>query len=124
MPHYKDPQNNLHFIPEVRYAALLPAGSVEISDAEADALRVPPPAPVPSVVTMRQARLALLGAELLSQVESAIAAIPGAAGDAARIEWEYALSVERGSPLVASLMAALGLTAEQLDALFTTAAAL
>lgn len=84
----------------------------------------PPPPPAPQSVTMRQARLALLNAGLLTQVEAAIAAMPGAAGDAARIEWEYALSVERNSPLVASLAAALTLDSSQLDALFTQAAAL
>jgi hypothetical protein len=73
---------------------------------------------------MRQARLALLGAGLLAQVNDAITAMGGTPGEAARIEWEYALSVERDSPLVASLTAALGLTAAQLDALFTTAAGL
>lgn len=38
MPHYKAPDNSLHFI-ERDYAHLLPAGSVEISDAEADQIR-------------------------------------------------------------------------------------
>ena len=41
MPHYKDTNNNLHYI-EREFAHLLPAGSVEISDAEADAIRNPP----------------------------------------------------------------------------------
>lgn len=80
--------------------------------------------PVPQSVTMRQARLALLNSGLLTSVNNAIAAMTGTAGDAARIEWEFALSVERNSPLVASLTSALGLTTEQLDALFTTAATL
>ncbi len=68
--------------------------------------------------------LALLGAALLQTVNNAIATMPGAEGEAARIEWEYALSVERNSPLVAGLSAALNLTDAQLDALFTTAATL
>lgn len=83
-----------------------------------------PDAPVPARVTMRQARLALLAAGLLPQVDAAVAAIPGAAGEAARIEWEYAATVERGSALVVGLSAALSLTSEQLDALFAQAAAL
>lgn len=85
---------------------------------------VAPPTPIPASVSMRQARLALLGAGLLQTVDAAVASMPGVEGDAARIEWEYALSVERGSPLVAGLSAALNLTTEQLDALFTTAAGL
>ena len=38
MPHYKAPDNSLHFI-ESEFAYLLPAGSVAITDAEAEALR-------------------------------------------------------------------------------------
>ena len=84
----------------------------------------PPAAVVPSAVTMRQTRLALLGAGLLAQVNAAIAAMPGAEGEAARIEWEYAQEVRRDSPLVAGLSAALGLTDEALDDLYQVAAGL
>ncbi len=90
----------------------------EIEDAK------PPVAPVPEVVTMRQARLALLGAGLLAQVNTAVTNMPGADGDAARIEWEYAQEVRRDSPLVAALSAAFGWTAAQLDDLFTEGAKL
>lgn len=85
---------------------------------------VPPPSDVPQAVTMRQARLALLGAGLLSQVNAAIASMPGAEGEAARIEWEYAQEVRRDSALVQSLVPALGMNEAGLDALFTAAAAL
>ena len=77
---------------------------------------------VPQSVTMRQARLALLNAGLLTQVNNTIAALPGTSGDAARIEWEFAATVDRNSPLVANLSSVLSLTSMQLDALFTTAA--
>ena len=80
--------------------------------------------PVPEVVTMRQARLALLGAGLLAQGNTAVVNMPGAEGDAARIEWEYAQEVRRDSPLVAGLSAALGLTDETLDNLYKVAAGL
>ena len=79
---------------------------------------------IPSVVSMRQARLALLGAGLLSQVNDALAAMAGIEGEAARIEWEFAAEVKRSSPLVVSLSAALGLSEAQLDALFTQASTL
>lgn len=78
----------------------------------------------PTVVTMRQARLALFNAGLLPTVNVAIESMPGTAGEAARIEWEYAATVDRNSPLVAGLIAALSLTTEQLDSLFTQAASL
>ena len=69
------------------------------------------------VVTMRQARLALHGAGLLTQVNSAVAAI----GGSAQIEWEYAATVDRISPLVASLATALNLSEQEIDALFEAA---
>jgi hypothetical protein len=68
--------------------------------------------------------LAGLGAGLLPGVDAAIAAMTGTEGDAARIEWEYAQEVRRDSPLLAGMIAALGLTSEQVDGLFVAAAGL
>lgn len=98
----------------------------DFPDAQPPALPeyVPAVVAVPEVVTMRQARLALLGAGLLAQVNTAVANMPGAEGDAARIEWEYAQEVRRDSPLVAALSAAFGWTGAQLDDLFTEGAKL
>ena len=96
-------------------------------DLPADALLAEPPAPpppIPTVVTMRQARLAMLDAGILTSVRDALAAMTGITGEAARIEWEYAAELKRDHPLVASLSAALGLTSAQLDGLFTVAAGL
>ena len=77
------------------------------------------------VVSMRQARLALLQSGLLAQVEAAIAAIEDAGQrQAVQIEWEYAAEVNREHPWVQSLATALGLTEVQLDDLFTLAATL
>lgn len=83
----------------------------------------PPPAPpspviVPKSVTMRQARLALLQAGLLAQIDAAITE------PAARIEWEFAATVDRSSALVQQMSASLGLTTTQLDDLFILAATL
>lgn len=77
-----------------------------------------------TMVSMRQARLALLGAGLLDQVETAIAAMEGTAGKAAQIEWEYATEVKRDSPLVSGLGQALQLDEETLDLLFAEGATL
>lgn len=77
--------------------------------------------PVPSSVSARQARLALLGAGLLANAEQALAAMEGVQGEAARIEWEYASAIERDSPLVLALSQVLGLTGEQVDDLFRAA---
>lgn len=76
---------------------------------------------VPSKVTMRQARLALLGAGLLDQVETLLASLEGPEGQAARIEWDYSSEVHRHKPFVQSLGSQLGLDDEQLDQLFITA---
>jgi len=83
-----------------------------------------PQSPKITKVTMRQARLALLGAGKLPAVNAAIAAMQGAQGEAARIEWEYSQEVQRDRGLVSALSSQLGMTEEQLDALFTAAAAI
>lgn len=75
---------------------------------------------VPDAISMRQARLALLQADLLSAVDAAVDSLD----TAARIEWEYATEVRRDSVLVAMLAPALGLDDKQVDALFIAAAAL
>lgn len=82
----------------------------------------PPDAPLS--VTMRQARLALLQAGLLEQVNIAIQNLPGSQSEAARIEWEFSSTVERNRPLLQSLAVALNLTEAQLDDLFNLAATL
>lgn len=84
----------------------------------------PPPVVVPKMVTMRQARRALLDANLYANVQGAIAAIPGVAGDAARIDWEFASTVNRDDPLVTALAGALSLTEADLDDLFIAAGAI
>lgn len=80
--------------------------------------------PVPVSVTMRQAKLALSRAIVLGRANTAISAMPGQAGEEARIEWEYATTLRRDHPLVAGLGQALGLTAGDIDALFISAAAI
>lgn len=85
---------------------------------------VPAPAPVPAVASMRQARLALLQAGKLQDVDAAIAALPSPAKEAAQVEWEYATEVSRDSALMQQLAAAIGLDDAALDALFTQAAQL
>ena len=77
---------------------------------------------IPTSVTPRQARLALLQIGKLDAVSAALAAIPDPARrTAAQVEWEYATVIERNSPLVTSLAAGLGLTAADIDALFEAA---
>ncbi|MGY3589357.1 XkdW family protein [Bradyrhizobium sp. USDA 4350] len=88
----------------------------EIEAVDTDAL----PSPVPQTVTPRQARLALLAAGLLDQVEAAVKT----AGGATQITWDYATEVNRSDPMIAQIGASLNLTAAQIDALFVQAATL
>ncbi|MBV7427271.1 MULTISPECIES: hypothetical protein [unclassified Acidovorax] len=100
------------------YKAWLAAGGVP-EPAE------PLPVVVPPAVTMRQARLALLSAALLDDVDPAIAAIPDAAmRREAEIEWEFSNELQRANPFVALLGGGLGLSSAQVDALFVQAAGL
>lgn len=80
--------------------------------------------PVPTEVTMRQARLALHAAGKLAAVNTAIEALPDPPKTAARIEWEYSNAVRRDSQFVALLGPTLGLDAAALDALFVAASKL
>lgn len=92
-------------------------------EAAFEASRAPVPY-IPQEVTMRQARLALLGAGLLASVEAAIDGLAEPKKSAARIEWDHSQSVQRSRGLVVELGGALGLTGAQIDALFVQAAAL
>lgn len=95
---------------------------------EADTITWPEPptvpVQVPSEITMRQARLVLLGAGLLSGVQTAINAMPEPARSAANIEWEYSNTVLRHNGFVSVLGPMLGLTEQQIDQLFIEGAKL
>lgn len=83
----------------------------------------PEPAPakqVPQAVTMRQARTALSRSGLLAEVNAAVSA----ADEETRIAWEFSTEVQRDFPLVSTLAAALNLSEQQLDDIFTLAATL
>ncbi len=80
----------------------------------------PPLDGVPQVVTRFQARAALHLAGLLTTVESLMT--DPQTDMLARLAWQDAQEFRRQSPTVLSMAGALGLTDEQLDALFTTAA--
>lgn len=83
-----------------------------------------PPAPepisVPQVITIRQAKLVLLAAGLLDDVDAAVAA----ADRTTQIEWEYATEVHRQWPTLVNLATAMGLGDEMLNELFIEGAKL
>lgn len=83
----------------------------------------PPPEPPMAPLSARQFRLGLHANGLLSSVQGSIDALDEPDKTAAQIEWEYATQIERDHPLVQNLSAQLGLTDEQIDAMWRAAAA-
>ena len=87
-----------------------------------EAGNTPEPADIPPVViptlTMRQARLSLLGAGILTDVEAAITTPEN------RIWWDYSTTVERSHPMVNEILSSLGKTSKQIDDMFIAASLL
>lgn len=81
---------------------------------------------VPENVSARQIRLWLVSNGIsLTQIAALIDGIEDPQQrEVAKIEWEFAPYIERTHPLVATFAAALGLTAEQIDAGFIVASTL
>lgn len=121
MKHYKDSDNNVYAyeLDGSQDAFILP-GLTPITEAEADALRAPPPPGVPQTVTRFQALAALHLAGRLTAVQAIMAAPETPV--IAKLAWDNALSFERNSPTLLMLAAAIGMTSQDLDALFTQAA--
>jgi hypothetical protein len=79
-----------------------------------------PPPPVPQSVSIREACQALEEAGMLDDIEAAIAAAPRTV----QIDWQRATSVDRNWPTLLAIQSAMGLTDEQIDALFIRASQL
>jgi hypothetical protein len=76
------------------------------------------PAPVPSSVSPRQLKLALLASGQLDQIEAFVAS----ADKSVQISWEYTTEFQRDNPLLNQMAAAFGMTSDQVDTLFRAAA--
>lgn len=74
----------------------------------------------PPIVSMRQARLALLAIEKLDDVAAAVSA----SDRQTQITWEFATEVHRDHPFIAALAAAVGLSEADIDNLFRAASKL
>lgn len=121
MPIFKAPNNDTF---RANSADGLPNGCVEISEEELAQItlsRQVTETVVPSKVTMRQARLVLLNEGKLQAVNNAISSMQGLAGDAARIEWDYSNEVHRNQPLTIQLAQLIGMTPQEMDAMFVKA---
>ena len=80
---------------------------------------------IPIQVTMRQARLALLQAGLLDDIETAINSIEDETiRKSIQIEWEYAMDIRRDWQALKLVTQQMGMTDDQLDELFLTASKL
>jgi hypothetical protein len=81
----------------------------------------PDPALSTQRVTMKQARLALLQANRLAQVEAVIASLSEPDKSRALIEWEYSATIERDNPVLLQIAAAIAMPDQEIDDLFTVA---
>lgn len=94
-----------------------------------ESVPLPPRTPGVVPVSPRQARLLLLNTDatdqqysnMLEQAEAIFDAMQEPEKTAARIEWEFGTEVRRDSPLITQLAGAIGLTDQQIDAMFVAA---
>lgn len=91
----------------------------ELNQRDSDIAAAAVPA-VPSEVTIRQAELALLDADLLDDVEDLVATLPRQY----QSEWRRATAVMRDNGLVEIVRQQKGMTHDQIDQLFVNAAKL
>ena len=126
MPYFKAPDNSIHFLSDEDIAnggeKLLPAGCVQITDAEVTALlaaKQPVPT-VPQIVSPRQIRLAMSQTGMRANVEAAV----NAASQEVQDTYHYATEFRRDDPLIPPLAKQLGITDAQLDQLWSLAATL
>ena len=100
------------------------AGKIIEADSTGFPVLVDPPqvpVPVPSVVSARQAKLALLDAGLFDDIETYIGTLDGVEGKRAKIAWDCASTFRRDDQLLNAVAEVKGLTAGDIDQLFWAA---
>lgn len=120
MTHYKDTDNKLHWLDDSAFEYMLPPGSVQITDEEAQALIPAPIVVIPDRVSKKQAKIQLHREGLLDTVINLI----NASGVEAQILWTDADYFERNDPLFIQIAGALGKDDAALDQFFLTASEL
>ena len=128
MKHYIDKDKQIHGIGEAGdidgdQGFLVQDSWTLLTDEEFQAAITPAPIQITSI-TMRQARLALLAHNKLSDVQTTIDSLPSPMKEQAQIEWEYAKDIDINNPLIVQLMGSLGFTETTLGDLFAEAALL
>lgn len=73
---------------------------------------------IPTTVSPRQARRALLNLNMLDMVEAKVATL----SKEQQIDWEYAIEIKRDNPVLIAAAQEAGVTEQQLDQLFILAA--
>lgn len=101
---------------ELEFTSLCAEAGVPIVSVPPDPRPADPPTPVPTFATKLGLKRALDEVGLWATVRAAIAADPSV-----QEEWDLAIQINRTDPLVARLVAALGLTEEQIDAMLVRA---
>jgi len=120
MKHYKKADNSVWAFEDDGSQDHLITNEMVLMTAEELSIFLTPPVVIPNSVTMAQARLALLDANLLDTVITNVSAMPRSA----QIRWEFSSTVNRNSELVIALAGVLGLDSTALDNLFIAAATL
>jgi hypothetical protein len=124
MPFYKNPVegNQVYWLDDAQYVNIIPSTCVEITSEEASAIqasKVETP-PLETKISPRQIRMALTQSGLRSQVEAAVAA-----GDQDMKDWyEFSTYFDRNHPQVLAMATALGVSDQELDALWALGATL
>lgn len=73
-------------------------------------------------LTPRQMRqILILNGIQLSSVDALLDALPEPQKSLAKVEWEYSVAVKKDNPLINQMAAGLGLTAEQVNAMWKAA---
>ena len=120
-------------LPDINAAALLAAdagqaavAALAAKDAEIETLtaRIDELTALPETIANWRAKAVLALAGLIPAVELALDSMPEPGRTVARYAWDGGADLARNGPTVLALAAALGLTDEQLDAMFTQAASL
>jgi len=99
----------------------------EIITVDDSTINIPPPLPVPvpvPVISRKQIRLWLWGRDLLDLVEPLIESMPEPDRSFSKIEWQESIEFRHDHPLLQALAAAVGLTAEDIEAGFREASQL
>lgn len=124
MPFYKNPveDNQIYWLDDPKDIGFIPSTCVEITSEEVAAIqasKVQAP-PAKTQISPRQIRMALTQLGLRSQVEAAVLA-----GDQDMKDWyEFSTYFDRNHPQVLAMATALGVTSQELDALWALGATL